>query len=508
MIDLTAHSASGRGDGVVTALLHDAAAACPDAVAVSDSTGRWTYAELATTSRAVANWLLHNGIRPGDRVLVRLGNQREFVAALFGVLLAGGVAVPINPAMRPYLLSGVLGDAEPALVVTTAEDVPVCAEAGAGRVVVGDRLVAEALAATTEPVLPTVSPTDLALLIYTSGSTSAPKAVVCPHQRVVFAAHAIADRLGYRGTDRVLTAVPLSFDYGLYQIFLAIIAGAELVLTDATSPVRLMTTLRERRATVLPIVPSLGDMLVRLAARGEPPDHVRLFTNTGAALTAPTIAGLRSRFPEAAVVPMYGITECKRVTVAEPDGDLRRPGSVGRPLDGTWVSIEDEDGNQVPAGAIGEIVVGGPHVMAGYWRAPELTAGRFGTDPAAGHGILRTGDYGHLDADGHLYFDGRRDDQFKRRGTRMSTIEIETAARDITGVTSAAVLPPTAERDVVLFVTGDLDAGKVLDGLAARLEPAKVPDVCHLLTSFPLTANGKVDKKALAVLAAGGDHDR
>ncbi len=498
-------------DRIVPALLRDAVAACPDAAAVSDRTGRWTYAELDTISRAVAARLVRFGVRPGDRVVVRLGNQREFVAALYGVLLAGAVCVPINPAMRPYLLSDVLADARPALVLTAEDDVPNCVEAGAERIERIDRFVGAALVDRDEPADRPVGPTDLALLIYTSGSTSAPKAVVCPHERVVFAARAIAARLRYRADDRILTAVPLSFDYGLYQVFLSALAGAELILADAASPVRLMIMVRERRATVLPVVPSLGEMLIRLAQRDEqPPRHVRLFTSTGAALTAPTIAGLRSAFPGAAVSAMYGITECKRVTVAGPDADLVRPGSVGRPLDGTWLRIEDDAGNAVPPGVTGEIVVGGPHVMAGYWQAPELTAQRYGTDPTTGDDILRTGDYGHVDAEGHLYFDGRRDDQFKRRGTRVSTIEIEAAARDVPGVVAAAVLPPRSDRDVMLFVTADpdtdLDPGKVLDGLAARLEPAKVPDVCRWLASFPLTANGKVDKKALAVIADGELH--
>jgi amino acid adenylation domain-containing protein len=491
---------------VVPDLLAVAASARRDAVAVADQDGQWTYERLRDISESVANWLARQGIRHGDRVLVRVGNQREFLGLLYGVLRAGAVFVPINPGMRPYLLSGVLRDAEPALVVTTDDDVAVCVEAGAHRVVTAARLIDDALVEQLvgmvgEKQLPDPpQPADLALLMYTSGSTSVPKAVMCPHDRVCFAAAAIAARLRYRREDVVLTAVPLSFDYGLYQAFLAAIAGAELVLTDASSPVRLMTVLRDSRATVVPVVPSLADMLIRLAGRGTPPRSVRLFTNTGAALTAPTISRLRQWFPVARVVPMYGITECKRVSVSEPDGDLARPGSVGRSLPGTTVTIQDDSGAPVVAGTLGEIVVSGPHVMAGYWRAPELTAQRFGIDPVTGHGVLRTGDYGHLDADGHLYFDGRRDDQFKRRGTRMSTVEIEAAARDITGVTDAAVLPPTADRDMVLFVTGEADPGKVIDGLAARLEPAKVPDICHVLPTFPLTPNGKIDKKALGTV--------
>lgn len=306
-------------------------------------------------------------------------------------------------------------------------------------------------------------------------------------------------RLDYRPQDVVLAALPLSFDYGLYQLLLAAIGGSEVVLADAAAPVRVLTVLRECRVTVVPVVPSLAEMLCRLAARGTPPEHVRLFTNTGAALAGSTIEALRSGFPGAAVVAMYGITECKRVTIAEADADRERPGSVGLPLDGTTVEVLDERGRALPPGELGEIVVGGPHVMTGYWNAPEPTARRYRPDPHTGRIRLHTGDHGRLDADGHLYISGRLDDQFKRRGVRMSTPEIEAAALDVPGVRAAAALPPRDGLDLRLVVTGQdgLTAHQVIEGLEQRLEAAKVPASCRVLARMPLTPNGKTDRKAL-----------
>jgi acyl-CoA synthetase (AMP-forming)/AMP-acid ligase II len=355
------------------------------------------------------------------------------------------------------------------------------------------------VAPSAEPAPPAVpvQPDDTALLIYTSGSTGGPKGVVCPHRAVDFAARAIAERLGYRSGDVVLVGSPMSFDYGLYQILLAALAGAELVLTDADDPIAVLRTLRATRATVVPVVPSTARMLVKLARRGEPPRHVRMFTNTGAALTAADIASLRTVFPESAVVAMYGITECKRVTVAPPDVDRERPGSVGTALPGTTVQILGEDGRPLGAGEPGEIAAVGPHVMSGYRGAPELTRLRFDRDPLTGRPRLRTGDYGHLDADGHLYFHGRRDDQFKRRGVRMSAVEIETAASAVDGVRAAAVLPPADGWDLTLVVVADRPAEEILAALAAVLEPAKVPAHCRTVGALPLTANGKTDKKGL-----------
>ncbi|MFC8569896.1 class I adenylate-forming enzyme family protein [Streptomyces sp. NPDC057245] len=493
-----------RVDNVAEVLLTAAAAAHPGAPAVRDRYGAWTYAELDAAADSFARTLADHGVRPGDRVLARVGSVREFTAVLYGSWRRGAVLVPINPGMKAFHLRAVLDDSTPSLIV--AEDaertgadglewpsgIPVLTVGGLD------------LSGPADPVARTERevPADrLALLIYTSGSTGLPKAVACPHGPVAFAARAVQQRLNYRADDVVLTAVPLSFDYGLYQIMLTALAGAELLLSGPADHARLLGFARDHGATVVPLVPSLGELLVRLASRDPRPTRVRLFTNTGAALNAPLIASLRETFPGAAVAPMYGTTECKRITVLEPDGDLARPGSVGPALPGTEVLVLDDDGRPLPPGHTGELCVRGPHVMAGYWRAPEQTALRFRRARDGGGPVtLHTGDYGRLDEDGHVYFQGRKDDLFKRRGSRMSSVEIEAAVLDIDGVREAALLVPEEDRDMVLFVVGEragLTAEHVLSRLADRLEAAKVPDECRVLDALPLTPNGKTDRKEL-----------
>ncbi|MEV5276380.1 AMP-binding protein [Streptomyces sp. NPDC051994] len=494
--------AADTGTDTVHGLLAAAVAARPDAPAVRDASGVWTYAELDAWSRAYADWLTAQGVGHADRILVRVGNTREFTALMFGALRRGIAFVPVNPAMKRFHLNTVVPDCEPVLVIgEDAQDTAILKELtdrpvfGLDEVRRGAEALYDAAAAADERP---VAPDDLGLLIYTSGSTSAPKAVVSTHAPIVFAARAIQARLNYREDDVVLVAVPLSFDYGLYQILLSVIAGAQVVLTSPEGHVRLLGTLHEHRVTVVPLVPSLGEMLLTLSKRDRreaPP--VRLFTNTGAALTGPVIAQLRAAFPQAQVSPMFGTTECKRITVLEPDGDIARPGSVGRALDGTEVLILDDDGRLLPPGTVGEICVRGPHIMTGYWRAPEQTALRFRPDPVTGEVTLHTGDYGHLDTDGHLYFEGRRDDLFKRKGVRMGTLEIETAALDIRGVTAAAALAPAEGHDLTLYAVTELTADEVLAQLTERLEAAKVPAACHLLDELPLTPNGKTDKQRL-----------
>jgi acyl-CoA synthetase (AMP-forming)/AMP-acid ligase II len=340
-------------------------------------------------------------------------------------------------------------------------------------------------------------------MIYTSGSTAMPKGVVCPHRQVLFSTAAIARRIRYRSTDRVFVRVPLSFDYGLYQLFLCAVVGASVYLSRTSDDIRLVRELSDSGATVLPVVPSLALMISRLARRSSNPYHVRLVTNTGGVVTPGLAARLREAFPGVAVVFMFGLTECKRVTISEPDADLRRPGCLGRPLDGTEIQIVRDDGTRCEPGEEGHLIVRGPHVMAGYLETDHGVDQRFATTGRPGWEELRTGDYGHVDDEGNFYFRGRRDDIFKRRSLRVSATEIEAAAIDLPGVTAAVAVPPAHEDALLhLLVRGDVDSDTVLRGLRARLEQAKIPDVCMIVDCLPMTSTGKVDRAAAAVLAA------
>jgi acyl-CoA synthetase (AMP-forming)/AMP-acid ligase II len=360
-----------------------------------------------------------------------------------------------------------------------------------------------AAASPTDPPRPLS--VDPACLIYTSGSTGMPNAVVSTHGQMVFAARAIQSQLGYRPDDVVFCPLPLSFDYGLYQVFLAALGGAHLHLGSAQDAgLVLLRRLREVGATVMPALPSLAAILARLLERYGGTVDLRLITNTGADMPASTVARLRRLLPDLRVQLMFGLTECKRVSIMPPDGDLDRPGACGRPLPGTEVIVVDDDGTALPAGAIGEIVVRGPHVMAGYWRRPELTARRFHrTDDLFVE--LRSGDNGYLDDDGYLYFVGRRDDIYKSRGFRVSATEVEAAVLRVPGVTAAAVLAPTPRRpEPVLFAVTDLDQPTFHARLRDQLEHYKIPRHCELVDALPLTQNGKTDKKALAARAEAG----
>lgn len=480
-------------NGALHGLLDAAVSSRPEANAVRDSRGCWTYAELHAASRQVAWWLWQRGIRCGDRVLITAMPERRTAAMLYGCSRVGAVFVPVSPQTGPLHWRHFVDDAAPALVVAEATRHPV----GGVAALTHEQVWQEAIAASPrEPPGPGPGGDDTAMLIYTSGSTAAPKAVVCPHKAVRFVTDAVAQRLGYHASDVVFCRLPLSFDYGIYQILLCARATCELVLAGADGDSRLLAALRGCAATIVPIVPLLATMLLRHRARDSRPTGVRLFTNTGERLTPATINRLRDSFPAAAVQLMFGTTECKRITISAPDGDLIKPESVGWPLPGTTVQILDDDGHPVTPGDQGEIVVSGPHVMAGYWRDEEASARVFRRDPVTGQTLLHGGDFGHLDQDGHLYFHGRRDSVFKQHGIRTSTAEIEAAAQDVPGVAQAIAFPPTEVRTAAVVVATALSATEVLRQLRLRLDSTKVPAQCRVVAELPETVGGKsIDRR-------------
>jgi acyl-CoA synthetase (AMP-forming)/AMP-acid ligase II len=486
-------------------LLDAAAARWPSAPAVSAGTDCLTHAGLGEASRRAAAWMHGLGVGRGDRVVVVGPSSVPIPALLYGAARLGAVFCLLHEQTRGRPLEHVLTDAEPALVLAAEEDsVALARDHGiraadlaeaAGRVLAGGpSAAAPSRALAVDPVC----------MIYTSGTTAAPKAVVSTHAQVVFAALAIQRVLEYRPDDVVYCPVPVSFDYGMYQLFLGAASGAHVRLGGAfDAGPALLRNLVEAGATVLAAVPSVAENLVRLVRRS--PDHVpplRLLTNTGAAMPPEPLVALRAAMPAMRVQLMFGLTECKRATIMPPDGDLARPGSSGLALPGTEVFAIDAAGRRLPPGETGELVVRGPNVMAGYWRRPELTAQRF---PRA-EGLfpeLRTGDHGWLDDDGYLYFVGRRDDIYKERGFRVSATEVEAAARRVDGVFGAAVLTPRDGELAVLVVAGAVTPERVLAAMRAEIEEFKIPRRCVVLDELPLTRNGKVDRAALRAGVSG-----
>jgi acyl-CoA synthetase (AMP-forming)/AMP-acid ligase II len=469
-----------------------------------------TYAETWRRIASIAAWLDAKGVGRGDRVVMVTENRIETVLLFFAVAQIGAIAMILHPQMKPEGLRRILEQTEPKLGLLELSTAALREEFGETPLVWADggvRTPFTELIAAPEPK-PVPFPgidQDPAFLVFTSGSTGTPRGVILTHDNVRFVSAAIQARLQYQAEDRVAIFLPLSFDYGLYQLFYAAMVGASVFIgrPEMAGP-ELPRILAAQEISVLPGVPTLFGGLIKMQRyRPVALPKLRVITNTGDHLPQSYIQSLREFFPQAQVFPMYGLTECKRVSILLPEELAAKPESVGRALDGTEVFAMDAHGQRLPPGETGELCVRGRHLALGYWRAPEETAKRYKFIGEGDSRVLLSGDFGRVDAEGFLHFHGRSDFLIKHKGHRLSPAEVEEEACRILDVVAAGCVKDEARDQLCLFVSVSregLDEQALIMALSAKLEPAKVPNRVIFLPELPKTGNQKVDRKALRAL--------
>lgn len=447
---------------------------------------RLTYAEMDSLANRFAHALRAQGLRRGDRVAIHLGNSVEAVAAIFGVLKAGGVFLPIHPEIKAGKLEYILRDCGAGILIDN--------DISAG--FPDTRLDGEE-----------GSDLDLCAILYTSGSTGTPRGVMLTHRNITAASGSIIKYLENRADDVVVVFLPLSFDYGLYNVLMPFRFGGTVVLEKSfLYPYQLIGLLKKERVTGLPLVPTIAALFLKLRSmEGYDLPHLRYVTSTGQALPPEHIARLREVFPQAKIYSMYGLTECKRVSYLPPEELARRPASVGRAMPGTEAWIVDERGGRVTrAGEVGELVVRGPHVMRGYWNLPAETARVLRPGPDPGERVLYTGDLFRMDEEGFLYFVARGDDLIKTAGERVSPKEVESVIHALDGVAEAAacgvpdeVLGQAVKVVVTLREGAELTAADVLDHCGRHLEKHMIPRHVEIRGELPRTVTGKIARREL-----------
>ncbi|MEP0324289.1 class I adenylate-forming enzyme family protein [Bauldia litoralis] len=505
----------------VEQFLRNSARRLPDKEALVAGTTRLSYAELDLMSDRLAAALLARGIAQGDRVVIFTDNCFEAVVSIFAVLKAGAVFVPINPSTKADKLAYVLENCRAAALVTQGRLAATAALAmvsapsvnflaligGKGPAAAGALSFEEAVTDETPVSLPAPGITlDLAMLVYTSGSTGFPKGVMMTHQNVVAAAGSITTYLESREDDVILGVLPISFDYGLYQVLMAAMVGATLVLEKSFAfPQAILNRMSEERVTGLPLVPTMAAIILQMRdlEPGSFP-HLRYVTNTAAALPPSHIARLQALFPSARIFSMYGLTECKRCTYLPPEELARRPDSVGIAIPGTQAYVADDEGKPVAPGVIGELMIRGPHVMRGYWENPEATDRALRPGPYPWEKELRTGDFFRADADGFLYFIGRMDDIIKTRGEKVSPKEVENVLYALPGIAEAVVvgvadpiLGHALKAVIALSPGAALSERDILRHCSTGLEDFMVPKFIEFRDALPKTDSGKISRRLI-----------
>ncbi len=552
---------------LVNSFLENSAARLPDKVALICDGRRLTYSEINRQADRLASALANLGIKRQDRVVIFMDNSAESVVSLFGILKAGAIFIMVNATMKAKKLNYILRDSGARALITHSNKARIIQvaldDASALEHVLwvgnvpkfesryptdchfhswADLLSASSLSvvrgpssgpmsavgapqakrSSSEALLKRSAPQtmdstlsapctipidiDLAAIIYTSGSTGEPKGVMSAHYNMVAAAKSITQYIGNTEDDIIMDVLPLSFDYGLYQVLMAFLFGGTVVLEKSfLYPYKILEKVVEEKVTGFPLVPTMAALLLQMEDLSKFDfSHVRYMSNTAAALPVAYIRKLQSLFPHVKIFSMYGLTECKRVSYLPPDQLDKRPDSVGVPIPNEEVFVVDERGSEVPPGQVGELVIRGSNVMQGYWNAPEETAKRYRPGRYRGETLLYSGDLFRRDEEGFLYFVARKDDMIKTKGERVSPKEIENALCELEGVAEAAVIGVPDEifgQAIKAFVVQRKGAGlvekEVLAYCAKNLEPFMVPKYVEFMDSFPKSPSGKIDKKQL-----------
>ncbi|NDL00647.1 non-ribosomal peptide synthetase [Photorhabdus bodei] len=480
----------------------------PEATALIAGDKTLSYTELNTCANRLAYQLIEQGIRPDDHIALLLERSIELVVAQLAILKAGAVYVPVDPSMPDERKHWLISDCSARLLLTdTRADIP--ANLTIPLLRLSDKKSANREQDHVNPDLPRSS-AELAYIMYTSGSTGTPKGVLVQHRAMV----RLVINNGYANIgpeDRVAFTANPAFDASTFEVWAPLLNGGALVVIDRATlltPQELVLTLQEHRITVLWLTIGLFN---RLAAELSPIlPQIKILIFGGDIPDLQVIAQVLDNRPPQQLLQAYGPSEGTTFTTMYPievlpQGASRIP--IGRPIANTRVYLLDAYGQPVPPGVIGEIYVGGDGVAQGYLNRPELTAERFLVDPFSDNPdarMYRTGDLARYLPDGNLEFMGRNDQQVKIRGFRIEPGEIEARLVEHPAVREAAVLAlgDGPDKRLVAYVVVLADDGLVNSlrtHLSKILPDYMVPSAFVRLDAFPLTPNGKLDRRALPV---------
>ncbi len=477
-----------------------------DAVAVHAGDRSYSYADLVTGSARYANALADLGARPGERVCAVIDKSPAGVLLYLACLRAGLVYQPLNPAFQDAEMDYFLADATPALTVCPPpreERMRAAAARHGGRTTTLDRhgggdLAAAAAAASPEFATRRSNGSDTACLLYSSGTTGKPKGVPLSHDNLAVNVRTLVDLWGFTPADVLIHALPLFHIHGLFvALGCALTAGAALRFLEKFSADDVILLLS--RSTVLMGVPTFyarllqSPALTRKACAG-----MRLFISGSAPLRESVFVEFRERTGHD-ILERYGMSEAGMIA-SNPLTGRRRPGAVGMPLPGVRVKVADDDGAAAAAGAVGELLVKGDSVFAGYWNLEEATRQAFTAD-----GWFRTGDLAQQDAAGCIRIAGRARELIISGGENVYPREVELCLESLDGVREAAVFgvddADLGEKVVAALVADPgrrLDEGAIIAALRTRLAGFKTPRRLCFLEELPRNAMGKIQKSKLA----------
>lgn len=508
--------------------------------ALDGKDGELTYAQMNYQAQVLAARATKVGLSSGGRCAIFLPKGQAECWAVFAVSMAGGIIVPVNPLLKAAQLAHICSDCTPQVLITNAkmlEPVRAAIDAlesppqillleGLAEQDKEQHLPPAALPSASDPELaqlPTLPgdqrlTVDLAAILYTSGSTGRPKGVMLTHANLLAGTRIVRNYLNIGPNDRLLSVLPLSFDYGLNQLLTTVEQQALLVPFSFMFGDQLVTALERHRITGLAGVPTIWAILTQAAPKLRKTEltELRYITNSGGPVPSSTVARLREYLPHTQVYLMYGLTEAFRSTFLDPAELDTRPTSIGKAIPECEVFVLKADGSRAAPGEPGILIHRGPTVSKGYWRRPEDSARVLRAnpliDPTEGPDtVCYSGDLVMSDEQGFLFFVGRDDAMIKSSGYRISPAEVEETLMAGGHFSQVAVIglpdPAAGQRVYAIAVaapgqlTSDIDAAALCAialKAATKILPAyMIPRQIELLSELPVTPNGKVDHKTL-----------
>ncbi len=497
--------------GTVPELFAAQVARTPDAVAVVDDGSELSYAELDARANRLARLLMARGVGPEQLVGLAVERSAAMIVAMLAVLKAGAAYLPIDPRYPAQRIAFILSDATPSAVLCMSGTRAALPGTGVPVVALDSPSVADHLATLPgDPVedserAAALLPAHPAYTIYTSGSTGRPKGVTVEHRSVVNLLSWASTYFSKDEFSRLLASTSLNFDVSVFEIFGPLVSGG------AIEVVRDLLALAEGGPSGVSLISAVPSALSQILRDAQVVAEPRTVVVAGEALTPQAFRSIRTALPDAAIANIYGPTEATVYATAwRGGGELDGAAPIGSPITGTRAYLLDEFLSPVPVGALGELYLGGAGLARGYAGRPALTAERFVADPISADGsrLYRTGDLVRWNSDGHIVYAGRVDDQVKVRGFRIEPGEIETVLSSHEDVAEAVVITrdgTAGDKRLVAYVvptgrgSGD-DLATALRRLAAeRLPDYMVPSAVVVLDALPLSANGKLDRRALPV---------
>lgn len=457
---------------------------------------QYTFAELNDQINNAAYQLILNQVEGNVGIL--LGNRPEAIFSIYGASKSGCTFVILNDKIKEKRLRQIILDAELDAIITDNAHLPLVEKQHVFTLNVDD---CSWYGGDYSTSLSDIESKELAALMYTSGSTGEPKGVMCNHANIVAAIEIINEYLEHGEDDTILTALPLSHGYGLYQVLAPLAAGATVVLEPGFMFARpVLKRIYETCATGFAVVPTMLTMIFQEENWPQYLKKLAYLTNAGAGLPSSYRQKLLDNLRTTNIIPMYGQTECVRALYMNSDMiNEQTIGSCGRPIPRTELFVVGEHMKRVEQGQVGELVVRGPTVMAGYWKKPEETAKTF--VDLFGYKYLMTGDLFKQDDDGWYYYVGRKDDVVKIKGERTSPRELEDALYNLNGVKDVVAIPVPDKvwdnRFVVHISSSIVTRNDVMKYCRANLEPHMLPKDVLIYDDLPRNDNGKIDRKKL-----------